>query len=103
VSSGPPRPQAVTLADINADGHLDILGAGNNGTAQVLLGKGDGTFQTPLDLAVGANAFGIAVGDLDGDGRADLVTASIDDHTVSVLLNNSNNVSSTEHTSVLLV
>lgn len=60
----------VTTADINADGKLDVLTGGY--TISTLLGNGDGTFQTAATYyAYDSNH--IAVTDLNGDGRADLV------------------------------
>ena len=40
-----------------------------------LLGKGDGSFQLPVSYPVGTNPLGIAVGDFNRDGRADLAIA----------------------------
>jgi hypothetical protein len=50
------------------------------------LGKGDGTFQAAVDYAVGYEPSSVAVGDFNGDGKLDLVTAN--HNTVSVLLGN---------------
>jgi hypothetical protein len=86
--------RAETTADVNGDGIPDLVvvnGAGANGgnTVSVLLGKGDGTFQSPLTFAVGSDPVAVAVADLDGDRKLDLVVANADD-TVSVLLGNGN-------------
>ena len=42
----------------------------------VLLGHGDGTFGDQARFAVGSGPCSVAVADLDGDGRPDLVTAN---------------------------
>ena len=78
---------AVAVADVNGDGKLDLVVAncsgsssdcsGGGGNVGVLLGNGDGTFQTALPFGPGGNTpFGVAVGDVNGDGRPDIVTAS---------------------------
>ena len=57
---------AIVTADFNEDGKLDLA----TGT-YILLGNGDGTFQTPTDL--GGTSEVLATGDFNGDGRPDLV------------------------------
>jgi hypothetical protein len=52
----------------------------------VLLGSGDGGFTLDQVLAVGEGAQGLAVADVNGDGRPDIVTANSLSDDVSVLL-----------------
>ncbi len=52
----------------------------------VLLGNGDGTFQPTVEYPVGSRPYGLAVADLDGDGRPDIVTSNYRDDDVSVLM-----------------
>jgi hypothetical protein len=73
---------AVALADVNGDHLLDVV-AGSNGV-MVLLGKGDGTFATALTYAPTSSS--MSLGDLNGDGRPDVVIASYP-ASVGVLLN----------------
>lgn len=54
----------------------------------VLLGNGDGTFQDQQPVNVGRIPQGVALGDLNGDGELDLVTADNRDDNISVLLGN---------------
>jgi hypothetical protein len=89
----------VAVADFNGDGKLDLaqaIGANGDspsGTIAVLLGNGDGTFQTAVNYALGTNAnpLGVAVGDFNGDGKADLAVADypyeLSSGGVAVLLN----------------
>jgi len=76
---------AIAVADVNGDGKPDLLlasncasyAACNNGTVTVLLGNGDGTFQTPVAYdSGGQGADSIAVADVNGDGKPDLLVAN---------------------------
>jgi uncharacterized protein (DUF2141 family) len=109
---------SVAVTDVNGDGHPDLLltteymGAnGNNeGAVSLLLGNGDGTFQTAVEYASGGyQTLGVAVGDVNSDGRPDVLLANSCNQnnigcggpisqvrgTVTVLLNNSGSQSST--------
>jgi beta-lactam-binding protein with PASTA domain len=86
-------PEAVAVADFTGNGILD-LAVTNATTANlsVLVGNGDGTFQPAVDFMVAgynSNDSGIAVADLNGDGKPDVVISNYNDNTVSVLLNTS--------------
>jgi hypothetical protein len=88
-----PAADSLTAGDFNGDGKLDLVVVNNNsnqsGTISVLLGNGDGTFQSHVDYSVGTGPYSIAVGDFDRDGKLDLVVANYPvDDTVSVLLGN---------------
>jgi hypothetical protein len=118
VAPGNPDPTAlpqslrsVTLGDLNADGKLDLIVAGqtsfsvyeryytcgyygcgyigwwtthSDGYVNVLIGNGSGGFAAPIVTPLGRGNIpsAAAIGDLNGDGNADVLTA------------NSNNVSS---------
>src|SRR5207302_5071208 len=56
----------------------------------VLLGNGNGTFQLRQSFAVGTNPRGVALGDINGDGKLDLVVANRSNNNVGVLLGNGN-------------
>jgi uncharacterized protein (DUF2141 family) len=72
-SSGPASAAAVAIADLNGDGHLDLVVGGPLIT--VLLGNGDGTFQPPVGVGSNYNIFSVAIEDVNGDGKLDLVTS----------------------------
>src|SRR5262249_58475075 len=55
---------------------------------RVMLGKGDGSFQAPIQYTVQKSPFDVAAGDFNGDGKPDLATANADSGDVGVLLGN---------------
>jgi autotransporter-associated beta strand protein len=70
---------ALTLATVENSTLLNV-------PAKPVLGAQGNTFAAPLDFAVGKGALSLAVGDLNGDGRADFVTADSKASTVSIVL-----------------
>ena len=75
-------PNLMLAADFNGDGKSDLIVEDNNGSGfQVLLGRGDGSFGTPIDTALSYSLLSFAVGDFNKDGKSDLV----------VTINNNNN------------
>jgi len=88
----------IKAVDLNGDGVLDLVTCNlNDDTITVLTGKGDGTFVPAVDttsdrpVPYGTSPFGyptfIDLGDLNGDGKPDLVTGNIFNRTVTVLRN----------------
>ncbi len=99
-------PISMVLGDVNGDGKSDIVVANHadylypdgtsdravtsdvNGTISVLLGNGDGTFQSRRTFATGMVPASVTLGDLNRDGILDLVIANRNDDSVSVLYGN---------------
>jgi hypothetical protein len=52
----------------------------------VLLGNGDGTFIVNQTLSIGMHPQQVAIGDFNGDGKADLAITSVDGNAVDILL-----------------
>ncbi len=74
-------------ADFNGDGKNDIAGAGVG--VRVMLNNGDGTFRAYTEYATDKPTQDIAAGDLNGDGKVDLVATNIDPQVgLTVLLGN---------------
>lgn len=77
---------AVAIGDFDGDGRMDVVvanwyqnctGASGPGAVSVLRGKGDGTFSPPTQyFSGGIGAFSVAIGDVNGDGKPDLVVAN---------------------------
>lgn len=82
-------PSAVAVGDFNGDGKLDMAVAdeGDN-TVSILLGNGDGTFQSQSTFPTGVAPDAIVAGDFNGDGKLDLGVANFTDNTISILLGN---------------
>jgi hypothetical protein len=69
---------SIRAADLNLDGKLDLV-TGEVQYVSVFLGNGDGTFQPQSKVSTGATAsIQVEVGDVNGDGKPDLVTAQND-------------------------
>jgi hypothetical protein len=80
-------PVALTVADFNRDGKLDIATANSSVGASVLLGNGDGTFQAYKLLGSSKVPTWVAAGDFNNDGNMDLAVTTTA-NTVDISLGN---------------
>jgi hypothetical protein len=86
-------PVALAVADLNGDGKPDLIVVDQSANEVSVLfnttapGATTPTFAAAQAFTVGASPAAVAIGDVNGDGRPDLVVANSGDDTVSVLLN----------------
>jgi FG-GAP-like repeat/PASTA domain len=83
-------PSALAVGDLNGDRRPDLAVSRAGGPVHavtVLLDQGHGSFGHKRDYQTGNEPVSLAAGDVNGDGRPDLVTADNDVASASVLLN----------------
>ncbi len=94
------NPVFVSAAEFTTSGHLDLAVANNGAPAgtlsgnsvSILLGNGDGTFNTAVNYAAGNGPTSIAVAQIALSGSNDLAVTDQTDNAVSILLNTGSGV-----------
>jgi hypothetical protein len=89
LSGGKPHNHGLALGDVDRDGDLDVVTADDVAhVVAVLLNDGKGRFApSPRSpFAVGREPYPLALGDLNSDGRLDVVTPNVGGAGLSVLL-----------------
>jgi hypothetical protein len=85
----PGSPQALAVGDFNSDSLPDLAVAKSGANSVTILRNNHNTgggFIPEASISVGNNPMSIATGDLNADGKPDLVTANKDSNDVSALL-----------------
>jgi len=69
----------ISVGDFSGDGIIDILSAGNTsgGTVHVFRGDGTGHFLSAITTSIGFSPAGVAGGDFDNDGKADVAVTDV--------------------------
>lgn len=93
--SGVTHLQLALAADVNGDGKLDLFGVDNEGALSagvVMLGNGDGTFQSPQTFLLGGQLGSFVVADFNRDGKVDIAGVGLVGNAtqLSVFLGNGN-------------
>jgi hypothetical protein len=87
-------PVRVAISDLDGDGKPDLV-VTNSNTQKVSLFRNTAisgsittaSFAAKIDYAIGLDAAGLSIGDIDGDGKPEVITANESDNTISVLRN----------------
>lgn len=88
---GANNPFSVAIGDFNGDSKPDVVAASISDNVTLVLGNGAGAFGPPNTFYIGVNSgfpLSVAIGDFNGDGKRDVVTANSNTDNVSLLLGN---------------
>ncbi|MFN0205051.1 MAG: FG-GAP repeat domain-containing protein, partial [Planctomycetota bacterium] len=81
---------SVVITEVNGDAKKDIVMVNSiTHDISVLMGSGDGGFGVAMNYSVspGINPYSLAMGDFNGDGKADVATGNWNSQDISILLN----------------
>lgn len=86
-----PNPESIATGDLDGDGSPDLVVTNSSGTSITILQnagtQGRVQYINKTDIAYGGSPAGVAVGDLDGDGKPDIAVSNSTTDDVSVFRN----------------
>lgn len=87
-------PFSVAIGDLNGDNKPDLVTANNANGPDISILRNISTsssisFATKVEFPIASNSTSVALGDLDGDGKLDIISANPSNNSVSVLRNTS--------------
>ncbi len=85
-------PFSLTIGDLDGDSKPDLAVANYSGNNDISVlrntsSSGSISFTTKVDFAIGVSPIAVNIGDLDGDGKLDLISSNYSANKVSVLRN----------------
>ncbi|MCU0322780.1 MAG: FG-GAP-like repeat-containing protein, partial [Chitinophagaceae bacterium] len=87
------NPRSISCGDVDGDGKLDVAVANSNAASVSVLRNTSTSstisFSTAVNMATGSFPVSVAIGDIDGDTKADIITANQFGENISVLRNTS--------------
>ncbi len=87
------NPRSISCGDVDGDGKVDVAVANSNAASVSVLRNTSTSstisFATAVSMATGSFPVSVAIGDIDGDTKADIVTTNQFGENISVLLNTS--------------
>lgn len=90
-SSNTGYPQGLDIGDLNGDNILDVVSANYLGSISILMGQGGGVYSPPVLYYASGTGFrsfaDVALGDVNGDGRLDIIFSNVNFNAIGVFLN----------------